>query len=192
LDETPSPRRPAQGLSPSLPDLDHYSVLSRLDAIEKLLGIEAQPQKENLVDEVSFHPNDIESPFRGVFNAALYLQTSPRTPQNPKLWSRDVIQQLWLCKYYLKVLNAFLERTVRSGHEDDLRSMEYSRSNHMPLQMAQIAVGFRNQVLVVQTSDSDSDSSLLEVWETRYSSCSKVLIDLVLATFNHFLLAQQC
>lgn len=90
---------------PSPVDHDHHSVLSRLDTIEKLLGIKAQSQKDNLDDDVALHPSDIESPFHGVWTAAAHLKTTSRPPQNPRIWSRAIIKQLWLCKYAPKVLN---------------------------------------------------------------------------------------
>lgn len=113
MDEVPSPRRPAQGLNPPLLDLDQHSILSRLDAIEKLLGIKAQPEKESLDDDVSLHPNDSESPFRGVWSAASHLQASARSPQNPRIWSRAALAELWLGKCYLNVFNAVSEWTGR-------------------------------------------------------------------------------
>ncbi len=97
----PSPRRTQGSNLPPL-DLDRHSVLSRLDAIEKILGIKAQSQKENLDYDVALHSNDIDSPFHGVWTAAAHLKTATRPPQNPRIWSRATIKQLWLCKYAFK------------------------------------------------------------------------------------------
>jgi hypothetical protein len=104
----PTPRR-TQGSSPPPLDLGHHSVLSRLDVIETLLGIKAQSQKENLDDDVALHSNDIESPFHAVWTAAAHLKTATRSPQNPRIWSRAIIKQLWLCKYAFKIYKTSLE-----------------------------------------------------------------------------------
>ncbi|KUJ15456.1 uncharacterized protein LY89DRAFT_113348 [Mollisia scopiformis] len=77
------------------PTLDPQTVLSRLDTIEALLGIVSSPRPV-LDDDVCLRPTDADSAFHGVFAAAMHLKTTTRPPQTPKIWSRDVIKQLWL------------------------------------------------------------------------------------------------
>jgi len=70
-------------------------VLSRLQTIEALLGIESSSEAV-LDDDVALRPLDTESPFHGVFTAAAHLKMTTRPPQNSKIWSRATIKQLWL------------------------------------------------------------------------------------------------
>ena len=104
----PTPRR-TQGSNPPPLDLGHHSVLSRLDVIEKLLGIKAQSQNENLDDDVALHSNDIESPFHGLWTAAAHLKMATRSPQNSRIWLCATIKQLWLCKYVFRIYQTSLE-----------------------------------------------------------------------------------
>ncbi len=69
-------------------------MLNRLDRIESLLGISAsQPVAD---DDVASQSLDAESPFRGVWEAAVHLKLITKPPQSSNIWSREVIQQLWL------------------------------------------------------------------------------------------------
>lgn len=77
------------------PKLDPQTVLGRLDAIEALLGISPSPQSRTS-DDVSLGTPDAESPFQGVYTAAAHLKLTTRPPQSPRIWSRVVINQLWL------------------------------------------------------------------------------------------------
>lgn len=98
--DIPSPRSIVQtsGWSASLAEsakLDPETVLSRLDTIESLLGI-TRPSRPVLDDDVTLHPLDADSPFNGVWAAAIHLKTTTRPDQNSRIWTRAVIQQLWL------------------------------------------------------------------------------------------------
>lgn len=77
------------------PKLDPQSVLSRLNTIESLLGI-VSCSRPVLDDDVCLRPTDADSAFLGVFAAAMHLKSTTRPPQTPRIWSRDVIRQLWL------------------------------------------------------------------------------------------------
>jgi hypothetical protein len=82
-----------QGTTPA--SLDPKMVLSRLQTIEVLLGIE--PSADSVLeDDVTLRPPDTGSPFHGVFTAAAHLKMITRPPQDAKIWSREVIKQLWL------------------------------------------------------------------------------------------------
>ncbi|KAL2068773.1 hypothetical protein VTL71DRAFT_15111 [Oculimacula yallundae] len=83
------------GFDAAEPKLDPRTVLNRLNAIEALLGIASSSQPV-LDDDVSLQTPDTESPFAGVWAAATHLRLTTRPPQSSKIWSRAVIEQLWL------------------------------------------------------------------------------------------------
>jgi len=89
------PRSSAVELSTTPASLDPQMVLSRLQTIEALLGIEYSANSV-LEDDVALRPPDTSSPFHGVFTAANHLKLTTRPPQITKIWSREVIKQLWL------------------------------------------------------------------------------------------------
>ncbi|CZT47571.1 uncharacterized protein RSE6_08147 [Rhynchosporium secalis] len=88
-------RPPYDDLDASEPKLDPRTVLNRLNAIEALLGISSSSQPV-LDDDVSLHSPDTESAFAGVWAAALHLKLTTRPPQSSRIWSRAVIEHLWL------------------------------------------------------------------------------------------------
>jgi len=70
-------------------------VLSRLQAIETLLGIATSSEAVH-TDDVALAPPGAGSPFHGVFTAAAHLKGATRPPQSAQIWSQAVIKQLWL------------------------------------------------------------------------------------------------
>jgi len=98
VQEPSSPRsRPESSgaLIAAQPKLDPQTVLSRLEKIEALLGISSSGQ-QRVDDDVALQSPEADSPFHGVWIAAAYLKEATRPPQPSNIWSRRVIQQLWL------------------------------------------------------------------------------------------------
>jgi hypothetical protein len=97
--QEPSSPRPISessgGRIAAQPTLNPQTVLSRLEKIEALLGI-ASPGQRHVEDDVTLHSAEVESPFHGVWTAAVYLKEATRPRQPSNIWSKAVIKQLWL------------------------------------------------------------------------------------------------
>lgn len=93
---SPRPRSESSGaLIAAQPKLDPQTVLSRLEKIEALLGISSSGQPR-VDDDVALQSPEADSPFHGVWTAAAHLKEATRPPQPSTIWSRRVIQQLWI------------------------------------------------------------------------------------------------
>ncbi|KAH7336457.1 hypothetical protein BKA65DRAFT_34448 [Rhexocercosporidium sp. MPI-PUGE-AT-0058] len=145
----PSVLRPLQedqGLDASEPKLDPRTVLTRLDAIEALLGIVSSSQPV-LDDDVSLQIPDTESPepFGGVWAAAAHLKLTTRPPQGSKIWSRAVIKQLWLSFHKTMPGLHFLSKKKTSSTPTPLllAAILYVSALHSPSpEFAALAPGF--------------------------------------------------
>ena len=98
MHEVSSPRRDvdSQGSNFASPGSDNPNIVSRLEAIEAFLGFPASSLKPALQDDVALQLPNVELPFHGVWMAAADLKATTRPPQDPEIWSREVIKQLWL------------------------------------------------------------------------------------------------
>ncbi|KAH6711205.1 hypothetical protein BKA61DRAFT_695196 [Leptodontidium sp. MPI-SDFR-AT-0119] len=140
------PLQEDQGLDAFEPKLDPRTVLTRLDAIEALLGIVSSSQPV-LDDDVLLQPPDTESPdpFGGVWAAAAHLKLTTRPPQTSRIWSRAVIKQLWLSFHKTMPGLHFLSKKKTSSTPTPLllAAILYVSALHSPSpEFAALAPGF--------------------------------------------------
>ncbi|THC93083.1 hypothetical protein EYZ11_007449 [Aspergillus tanneri] len=98
----------------STPDQDAQSILSRLDRIEAVLGI--NKERPTTASVIGSDPDDevVEAPLPELWAAAKNLRSITRPPQNEGIWSRSSIRRLWASfldnlplLHFLKDQNAF-------------------------------------------------------------------------------------
>ncbi|RFU26520.1 hypothetical protein B7463_g9817, partial [Scytalidium lignicola] len=73
------------------------AVLNRLDAIESFLAFNVPPSPEITHDiNFKYNENSQDPSLLGIWQALAQLRKNPRPVQNNKIWSQDIVRQLWL------------------------------------------------------------------------------------------------